>query len=112
MADRRSFVWVRHAGAMVKVSLAGVEDGADLTKAAYLELGLDKDGVALHRVQILVDGARILPQDAGDRLPSSCSTVEAVVVPVAPAAAGALSRALVETTSDACCLLGAARPFA
>ena len=82
----RSFVWVRLADAMVKVTLAGVEDGADLTKAAYLELGLDKKGLALVDIRLFrtMDGARgdaILPQDTGDRLPSPSSIVEAVLAP-------------------------------
>jgi hypothetical protein len=77
------FVWVRLADAAVKVPLVGVEHGADLIKAAYLELGLDKKGLALIELRLFfcaVDGARgdvLPPLCAGSLLPSSGSILEA-----------------------------------
>lgn len=89
------FVFVQYCDACVEVSLADVARGTQLTRAAYLELGLDKKGLALVDVRLfrVEGGARVLiqPQDTGDRLPSSGSTVEAVLVPVASAGAGAWS---------------------
>ena len=88
MAGPRAIVWVALADAAVKVSLAGVEDGADLTQAAYLQLGLDKKGVALVDVRLFrttmggVRGEAILPQATGASLPPPGSTLEAVLVPV------------------------------
>lgn len=90
MADRRHrWVWVALADATVKVSLEGVEDGADLTRAAYLELGLDKKGAALMDVRLFcteggVRGCAISPRDALELLPLPGSTVEATMVAAAP----------------------------
>ena len=81
-----SYVLVQYGDACVEVSLAGIARGTQLAKAAYLELGLDKKGLALvdFRLFRTLDGERgdaILPQDTGDRLPSPCSIVEAVLAP-------------------------------
>ena len=91
----RSFIWVQFADATVKVSLADVEDGADLAEAAYDKLGLDKKGVALVDVRLFRTtgcgrGAAIQPRDTGDRLPPPGSTVEVSLAPVASVRTGAL----------------------
>lgn len=60
-----AFVFVSYERHCVEVSLAGVVRGTQLVEAAYRQLGLDKDGVALYRVQLsrTVGGVRepILP---------------------------------------------------
>ena len=84
------FVFAQFGDGCVEVSLAGITRGTQLAKAAYLELGLDKKGVALVDVRLfrIAGGVRsdaILPLDMGSRLPSSGSFVEAVLVPGAGA---------------------------
>ena len=88
------YVFVQLGDAYIEVSLAGIERGTQLIEAAFYKLGLDKKGVALvdFRLFRAVDGVRgdaIPPLGTGDLLPSSGSMLQAALVPVAFADAGA-----------------------
>ena len=97
MASDDDFLLVRYGDGCVEVSLAGLVRGTQLAEAAYLKLGLDKDNVALHRVQLfhVVDGARggrFHPLETGGHLPLPGATVEAAVLPVMASAGSGASQ--------------------